>query len=202
MNTNTDAHFCLVSFTSNAGTSPTSYFQTWNVDSNYQQAGSQRFPVPLIPLNRSTLVTNYDAAYAALPTTVATSGTNIGDAVHQAVAQLNTNRRPGSKRAIVLFTDGQPTSGNPLHSDPWTNARRAAQEAKNAGIPIYTIGLAQVPEIIPGEVAILNDTNSNVNNGGMAAIAGNGGKFFLVTRVEDLRLTFENIARQLVQLVK
>ncbi|MGK3850853.1 hypothetical protein ABI057_15820, partial [Enterococcus faecium] len=69
-------------------------------------------------------------------------------------------------------------------------------------IPIYTIGLAQVPAIIPGETAILNDTNSNQTNGGIAAIAGNGGKFWLVTSNANLRLTFENLARQLVQLVK
>lgn len=202
MNTNTDAHFSMVAFTSNAGTASNSTLTMWNVDSNYRTAGQQNFPVPLIALNPGTFNTNYETCSTALSNTTAISGTNIGDAVYRAVLQLNQNRRPGSKRAIVLFTDGQPTSGNPLHSDPWTNARRAAQQARTAGIPIYAIGLAQNPEIIPSETAILNDTNANVNTGGMVAIAGNGGKFFLVTRVDDLRYTFENIARQLVQLVK
>jgi hypothetical protein len=75
-------------------------------------------------------------------------------------------------------------------------------KAKNKGIPIYTIGLAQVPSIIPGETQILNDTNNSPSTGGIAAIAGNGGKFWLVTSNANLRLTFENLARQLVQLVK
>ncbi len=202
MNTNTDAHFCLVAFTSNAGTSATNTYSASNIDGNYGAGGSSNFPVPLIALNPTSGSTNFSTAMAALPKTVAISGTNIGDAVNTAVTQLKNNSRPGSRKAIVLFTDGEPTSGGPLDSDPWTNARKAAVQAQKSGIPVYTIGLAQNASIIPSETAILNDTNSDPNAGGMAAIAGNGGKFFLVTKVQDLRLTFENIARQLVQLVQ
>lgn len=78
----------------------------------------------------------------------------------------------------------------------------AAQKAQKAGIPIYAIGLAQTPAIVPSETAILTDQNSSPSAGGVSGIAGHGGKFFLVTKVSDLRLTFENLARQLVQLVK
>lgn len=202
MNTNTDAHFSIVTFTTNAGTSSTSTYNTQNVDSTYAAGGNGSFPTPLIALNNTNGQTNYSTCSAALPTTVAISSTNIGDAVNTAVTQLKSNSRAGSKKAIVVFTDGQPTAGGPLDSNAWTNARRAASKAKTEGIPIYTIGLAQNAAIIPGEIAILNDTNSNEDTGGIAAIAGNGGKFFLVTKVEDLRFTFENIARQLVQLVK
>ncbi len=202
MNTNTDAHFSIVTFTTNAGTSATNTYTTNNVDSTYSAGGNGSFPTPMIALNSADGQTNYSTCTAALPKTVAISSTNIGDAVNTAVAQLKNNSRAGAKKAIVVFTDGQPTAGNPLDSDPWTNARRAASKAKTEGIPIYTIGLAQNAAIIPGETAILNDTNSNKDTGGIAAIAGNGGKFFLVTKVEDLRFTFENIARQLVQLVK
>ncbi len=203
MNTNTDAHFCLVSFSTNAGTSATStYGPISRIDSSYAAGGSASYPQPMIALNNGSTTTNYSTIYNVLPTTVATGATNIGDAVRTAVNQLTVNNRPGSKKAIVVFTDGQPTQGGPLNSDPWTNARQAAVLAKNAGIPIYTIGLAQTPAIIPGETSILNDTNSNPTSGGIAAIAGNGGKFFLVTKAADLRATFENIARQLVQLVK
>jgi hypothetical protein len=137
----------------------------------------------------------------ALPTTVATQATNIGDALNEAINQLTSHSRAGSKQAIVLFTDGEPTQGGPLNSDPFQNARAAASLANTRGIPIYTIGLAQTAAIIPSETAILNDTNSNASSGGVAAIAGHGGKFFLITSVSDMRLTFENIARQLVELV-
>jgi hypothetical protein len=202
MNTNTDAHFSIVTFTTDAGTSATDTYNTNNVDSTYGAGGNGSFPTPMIALNSTDGQTNYSTCSQALPTTVAISSTNIGDAVNTAVAQLKNNSRAGSKKAIVVFTDGQPTAGGPLDSDPWTNARKAASKAKTEGIPIYSIGLAQNAAIIPGETAILNDTNPDATSGGISAIAGNGGKFFLVTKVEDLRFTFENIARQLVQLVK
>lgn len=200
MNTNTDAHFSLCCFTSDAGDSPTDTVSNYNVSNGYGGMGS--FPNYLISL-KSGLDTGYTECRADIANTVAISGTNIGDAVYTAVQQFKSSgTRNGSKKAIVVFTDGQPTSGNPLSNDPWKNARMAAVEAKKIGVPIYTIGLAQVPAIIPGETQILNDTNKDQNSGGIAAIAGNGGKFWLVTNNSNLRLTFENLARQLVQLVR
>ncbi|MBX9769762.1 MAG: VWA domain-containing protein, partial [Candidatus Obscuribacterales bacterium] len=191
-----------VAFADAAGSSASSTQSLANIDSNYNPGGTGNFATPQIVLDSTPTNTNYDTIINILPSTRATTGTNIGDALDEAVTQLKNHNRAGSKKAIVLFTDGQPTVGQPLSSDPWTNARKAAQNAKAQGIPVYTIGLAQNPEIIPGEVQILNDTNSSTSNGGIAAIAGNGGKFFLVTKTSDLRKTFENIARQLVQLVK
>jgi len=138
---------------------------------------------------------------SAIQSTRAMGGTNIGAALDQAVQDLQTNGRQGSVKAIVLFTDGEPTLGGPLDSDPATNARLAAAEAATAGIPVYTIGLAQSPAIEPSEIAILNDTNPNPSTGGIAAIAGHGGTFNLVTNSAQLELTFEKIARRLVEIV-
>ncbi len=82
-----------------------------------------------------------------------------------------------------------------------SNARQAAVKAHEAGIPVFTLGLAQNSEIIPFETEILNDTNDDHSSGGIAAISGNGARFYLVTDSSKLRATFENIARQLVQLI-
>ncbi len=201
MNTNTRAHFGFVAFSDRAGVSENDYISAYNVDQRYANAGQANFPIPNIPLNAGSNQTKYTEIQAKLPSMVATTSTNIGDALHQAVQQLRYNSRPTAKKAIVLFTDGQPTTGGPLSSDPWTNARQAAVEARNAGIPIYTIGLAQNPEIVTSEISILNDTVSSASSGGIAAIAGNGGQFFLVTRIEDLQKSFRHVARCLVQLV-
>jgi hypothetical protein len=207
MNTNTDAHFSLVSFTTNAGNTSTDSVSMPNVDSSFA-GGTGSFPNHLISLAGVGTQTNYASARADIGASTAISGTNIGDAVDTGYHQLvGGGARTGAKKAIVVFTDGQPTAGGPLDNNNtsagyFNNARLAAVEAKNAGIPIYAIGLAQVPAIIPGETAILNDTNNSPTTGGIAGIAGNGGKFWLVTNNANLRLTFENLARQLVQLVR
>jgi len=201
LNNDTNAHFGLVAFSDNAGTSPSGTYTDNKIDSSYGSAGNLQVPIPDISLNSTPTISNYSAIENALPPLVATTSTNIGDAVNTAVKQLQTNSRTGSKKAIILFTDGEPTAGGPLASDPWQNARDAAVLAQKAGIPIYTIGLAQNAAIIPSETSILNATDNNPSTGGMAAIAGHGGQFYLVTDASQLRYTFEHIARCLVQLV-
>lgn len=201
MNTNTVGHFGFIAFADSAGSAEDSTYTDYNIDSKYTEGGTGNFPIPNVAITSATGGTNYDSIMAKIPTTVATTSTNIGHSLHLAVQQLTSNGRAGAKKAIILFTDGMPTTGTPLSSDPSTNSRLAAAEAKAAGIPIYTIGLAQNSEIIPYEDAILNDTNADASTGGIAAIAGNGGRYFLTTNSADLRKTFENIARQLVQLV-
>jgi hypothetical protein len=202
LNHDTDAHFGIVAFNGTAGVSASDSTSDYNVDSSYPAAGSGSVPKPNISLVSTNGVTNYSTILSVLPNTRADGNTNIGDAIVKALAQFKNGSRIGARKAIVVFTDGQPTSGSPLDSDPWTNSRKAAVQAKNDGIPIYTIGLAQNPAIMAGEKLILNDTNSSSTTGGIAAIAGNGGRFFLVTNQKNLRLCFENLARQLVLLVK
>lgn len=202
MNTNTVGHFGLVCFTDNAGTNSSTIVKQNKVDDSYPQGGTASYPNPLVSLNPATGATNYSTIEGKLPTFTAIGGTNIGDALNTAVKELTTSSRFGSKKAIILFTDGMATSGGPLSSDPSTNARMAAVLAGKAGIPVYAIGLAQNPQIVPLETAILTDQNSSPASGGVCGIAGHGGKFFLVTNSADLRYTFENVARQLVQLVQ
>jgi Mg-chelatase subunit ChlD len=146
--------------------------------------------------------TAYAEVNKAIDSCVPMGATNIGGAVHSAVQDLKSHSRLGSTRAIILFTDGEPTvPSGPLSSDPKANARMAAVEARDAGVALYTIGLAQNPIIIPDQTDILNDKNSDPTTGGMAAIAGHGGTFNLVTDSSELRQTFAKIARRLVKLV-
>jgi hypothetical protein len=201
MNNNTKAHFCLVTFSTKAGESEGFKYTDWRVSPDYLAGGQADYPNPLIPLNKGLNQTKFNECRNALTTVISNGGTNIGDAVNTAVEQLKTNNRKSAKRAIVLFTDGMATTGGILSPNGLTNARLAAAKAKAEGIPIYIVGLAQTPAIVPDEVALLNDTNPDPGAGGMAAIAGNGGKFFLVTDISQLRVSFAKIARYLVQLV-
>lgn len=215
MNNNTEAHFGFVSFSTNAGTASTETVPAPNIASNYGAGGNGNFPRPGITIDVNQ--TRYQEILDVIPNTVAYGNTNIGDALLKAKEMLVANHRPGAKRAIVLFTDGQPTAPG-SGGQPWSHARNIAQQIKNEGMPIYTIGLAQNNQIVPGECNILNDDPTKTvfytdqqgqaqsytpgpANPGVSYIAGNGGKFFLVTNTANLRYTFENIARQLVQLV-
>ena len=214
MNNNTEAHFGLVCFSSDSGSSPTETVSGPNVASNYSAGGNGQFPRPGVSLNKD--VSNFASVTNSVAITVANGGTNIGDALYTAKDMIVNQKRIGSKRAIILFTDGQPTEPG---YNPSSYARTAAGAVRDQGIPIYTIGLAQNSSIIPGEVNTLNDDPNKpvtyVNESGqtmtytpgtsypgVSYIAGNGGKFFLVTDATKLRKTFENIARSLVQLEK
>ncbi|MBX9879997.1 MAG: VWA domain-containing protein [Candidatus Obscuribacterales bacterium] len=196
MNINTDAHFGVVSFSNEAG--PTK-LPGFNVSPKYNAGGTCEVVIPTVELSRNQ--NNFTNVMSAVGSVEAYGSTNIGDAVNTAVQHLKAQNRPTSKQVIVLFTDGMPTQGGPLSNDPFTNARQAAVKAHDAGIPVFTLGLAQNQEIIPYETAILNDTNDDPGSGGIAAISGNGARFYLVTDSSKLRATFENIARQLVQLI-
>ncbi len=201
LNTDTDAHFGFVAFDHQIGSDPTSVETRYAIDDAAAYGASTGFPLPVVPLDPTAGARHFPETDAAIVSCVPLGGTNIGAAVSKAVDELTAHGRLGSKKAVVLFTDGQPTYGGPLDGDPWGNARKAAVKAKNAGVSIYTIGLAQNPDIVPGQTSILNDTNNNETTGGMAAIAGNGGTFSLVTNSANLRRVFEQIARHLVQLV-
>jgi hypothetical protein len=145
-------------------------------------------------------------------------GTNFGDSLDRAVTMLQdtTKSRPGAKKAIVFFTDGHPSNNTP----DWHSAASKAKNppAGQSPIQIYTVGLAQITAMVPKECDQLNAgagqainyTDPQTGNAGtyvpgqdgMAALGGQGGKFFLVSNADNLRYVFENIARNLVQLVK
>jgi hypothetical protein len=202
LNTDTDCHFGMIAFDSKTGDNASST-ENWNsLDWQVPYGQPKNFALPMVPLDKTKGVTHYSEVLGAVDQCLPMGGTNIGAALHKAVQTLKSDSRKGSVRAIVLFTDGQPSDGGPLDNDPWMNARKAAQEAREEGIAIYTIGLAQNPAIMPGEIDILNDTNKDPASGGVAAIAGNGGTFNLVTDSKKLRVAFEKIARRLVEIVR
>lgn len=215
MNNNTEANFGLTCFSTDAGSGPDQTISERNVAGNYSAGGSSNFARPGVQLSKTD--NKFDDVNAAVDKTLANGSTNIGEALLVAKQMLQANGRSGAKKAIVLCTDGQPTAPS-SGSYPWSYARSIAYDIQALAIPIYTIGLAQNNEIVPGECNILNedpnktisyvDTNGNPQtytpgggNPGVSSIAGNKGKFFLVTNAGHLRYTFENIARQLVQMI-
>ena len=198
MNKNANTHFGLVAFDDIVGENPTTGFNAPNVASNYPAGGNSRFVVPGIPLKKVEEETNFAACSGQIDKLVAFNGTNIGGATERAVRMFETESRPNARKAIVVFTDGEPTVGGPLSGDPNANCRMAAQRAKAKGIALYTVGLAQRASDLPGQKRVLGDDVST----GMAFIAGNGSKFFPVSSAAGLRQAFAGIARHLSQLVQ
>ena len=153
-------------------------------------------------------------------TVCAYGGTNIADALDMALSmELNPPAFPkdpsttpgtqgvggraaqnlsraGATRAIVLFTDGLPTEGGDTGtSDPFSKAEATC--ASTAGIPIYTIGLCMVSSLQSNQSTVLG-TSTN----GIAGISGHGASFSQTTSASGLNAVFQNVARQLVQLVQ
>jgi hypothetical protein len=98
----------------------------------------------------------------------------------------------------VLFTDGEPNGGGDSGTtDPVSQSE--ATFAKGCGIPIYTIGLCMVPSLQANQTTVLTDATSST---GIAALSGNGATFSQTTTAAGLNGVFQNVARQLVQLVQ
>jgi len=174
--------------------------------SNYDGSGS-----PAITSVNGALWTNTAGTFSSV---MAEGGTNINDALDLALAmQLGSKAsdpsstpngraamtlgRPGATRAIVLFTDGLPNSAGDIGvGDPKSQAE--ATFAKAAGIPIYTIGLCLTPTLQPLQTTVLTDSGGT----GIAFLSGNGATFTQTTNPAQLNAVFQNVARQLVQLVR
>ena len=74
-------------------------------------------------------------------------GTNIGDAIHRGIQVFDARDR--RHKVMILVTDGESLEGDP---------QAAAEEAKQAGVVIYSIGVGTAA----GEPIPLRDERSNV----------------------------------------
>lgn len=198
MNKNANTHFGLVAFDNLVGENLTTGYDAPNVASTFAPGGNSRFPVPGVALVADEATTNFDTVNGQIDRFVAYNATNIGGATERAIRMFDSGSRRNARKAIIVFTDGEPTVGGPLSGNPEQNCRMAAQLARTKGISVYTVGLAQTAADLPGQREVLGDDVPS----GMAFIAGNGSKFFPVTSSAGLRNAFASIARHLSQLVQ
>lgn len=224
MNNDCDAHFSLVSFGSDAGTTSKQlcdpdYTTLGNITDNPATFVSNGYPTdPMVPLPPNPGVplvptagpaySNYAQVTTSVQSLIAYGGTNIAGALQYSINQLKDSSkgglglaRIGAKKAIVLFTDGLPTASS-LGGDPTADARAQAVAANTAGIPIYCIGLCLVPSLQASQTAVLNDTNTNASSGGIAAISGNNAQYYQAVDTNELNQAFQNVARSLVNLIR
>jgi Ca-activated chloride channel homolog len=81
-----------------------------------------------------------DEVKATLEQLTANGGTATGDALSSALTSLGTRGKNAPPAAIVLLSDGASQSGR----DP----DQVAQEAKAAGVPIYTVALGTADGVV------------------------------------------------------
>ena len=124
----------------------------------------------------------------AQPSLISRPGTVIGDAIRTALSGFSDN--PSSDRAILLFTDGE---------DSETDPEAAAQEAAEAGVTIFTIGMgSEAGATIPNydsqgrligykQDRAGNLVTSRLDASGLEDIAAiTGGRYFAGTRPRTL----------------
>jgi Flp pilus assembly protein TadG len=209
---------------SGAGTTEAMINMPW-YDSNYLSSSfTINTPLPCIALNQSSdnfnLITgsflpssisqypptaNPDATLTSNLPLVPTTGTDIADALNQAVTIMNNSTyvRATAKKALILFTDGvpnEPTSALVGYNDAITQAQQAG--SYTPVIPIYTIGLSQNTTILPLENNLLGDGQSNGSGGtnpqGIAYYsAPNTARYYSVTNPLNMESAFQQIARSL-----
>lgn len=142
----------------------------------------------------SSVTSAADGVYNGRPMT----NTDCYEAMNTAYTSFTTydpdNYRIAARRAIVFFTDGEPTGG--LSSTEATNTTGLAPTIRGAGIAVYTIGLN-----ITGNVTLTNDQSAFLGNntGGLAKECGNGGRFFACNSADAVKKAFAAVARRLTQ---
>ncbi|HEY9871622.1 MAG TPA: vWA domain-containing protein [Candidatus Obscuribacterales bacterium] len=185
----TQAHFGFVAFSSNIGDSD-EYTESRPRITNYVPP-DQNMTVKKFRLGVSKTHDNYDKVKEGVDGTRPGGSTYFEPPLKFAIDSLLANGRDEAVKAIVLFTDGE----------NWDKeaAQNEAKRANQHGIPIYTLGLAQLPSMVEGQRATLTD---EPGTNGIAALSGNGARFIQVTRRQDLREAFRTIAVYLTTLVK
>lgn len=223
LNNAVNAHFGFVGFSSDENTSynepaignPQSHTFTSPPTGQIPTSGNVNTPIPYVQLNPGTgsafsnfgTIMNYLPPNnpPAAPQLTANGGTDINGALNEAMAMLTrpsapdswsygqSRNRTGARRAIVLFTDGLPNGNTGAFGS--ANGQAIATQCGLRNIPIYCVGLAQIPSL------------TTAMNNALQPIADNsGGKFYFIPpgtgQAAQLDRAFSDIARSLVTLTR
>jgi Ca-activated chloride channel homolog len=160
----------------------------------------ERFRVGLVSFSNATRVLeeptdDRDAVRTSLDGIQGEVGTAIGDAIRDSIslAPRDENGQRSDKKlfAVLLLSDGANTAGvNPLD---------VLDEAKEAGVPVYTIALGTPAGTveIPNEFGELQTISVPPDPETLRRIATEtGGRFFEAPTEADLRAVYEEIGSQ------
>jgi len=187
---NTDSHFSLVPFSQKAAQSEDDQMKDWPVSREYPQREKVFFDFNKVEFKRAN--SSYNTVMTKIDSYKLHGGTAIQFALDEAVASFDGESRPDARRAILLFTDGEPTSknGEDLAIE---ESIAAAGRARAKGITVFPIGFLH--------------GGGRASERAIACLAGvakAGGapdeKYYMVQDVEGLHEVFRVISRRLVTL--
>lgn len=107
-----------------------------------------------------------------------------------------------SKKVVVMFTDGEPTSGSDFESSVANDAISTARSLKQSGVTVYTIGVfsGADPDDISGRAnAYMNGVSSNYPNASTYTNLGKreqGNYYFTASNSQGLNEVFEDIVEE------
>ena len=107
-----------------------------------------------------------------------------------------------SKKVVVMFTDGEPTSGSDFEGRVANGAISTAHSLKQSGVTVYTIGVfsGADPDDISGRAnAYMNGVSSNYPNANSYTDLGQreqGNYYFAASNSQGLNEVFEDIVEE------
>lgn len=157
--------------------------------------------LPSDPIEQSLVVAKNQAISSILTTRMGTDGTqytNMGEAFRVAQAELLSSRaREEARKVIVILTDGDvtrpvnPETGERDIQYAANYAREAADEAKLAGITVYSIGFgdffANVSDVIERDLDLIED------------LASSPAQSFVAPTISQLQAVYRDIAEDICE---
>jgi hypothetical protein len=131
--------------------------------------------------------------------------TDVGEALTAAYNSFHSGTynlsgggpRPGSRHAVIFFTDGEPSDQPP--GTPTGTSAKMASNLKADGTSLFCIGLAVNSGVNANLMSEQTQFLGEAPNGGLCALVGNGSKFFQVSSSSDVKLAFSAVVRRLTE---
>lgn len=158
----------------------------------------------------TTVATGSENLQAAVNALSPAGATRADYGMQHAQTIINNAANDGRKKVVIMFTDGEPTSGDSFETAVANDAISASKGIKDAGATVYTIGVFGGANGTPGSENGL-DTNkymhyvssnyknatSMSNSGGKTFPDGGKSYFLSAANAGDLNVIFNSISQEI-----
>lgn len=144
--------------------------------------------------------TGADALKTAVSALRAAGATQADYGMQHAQTVINSVKDNGHQKVVIMFTDGNPTSGNEFEDTVANNAIKASKSIKAAGATVYTIGcFGTTPSDTSDTGKYMNYVSSNYPNATSMTSGGDkadpANYYKTVSSAADLNNIFTDISQ-------